>query len=693
MGDAMGTPAYMPPEQALGEVEQMDERTDVFGLGVILAEILTGKPPYVAESGPEIFQMARRGKLKDCFTRLYSSGADTVLIALARAALELEHVDRIRNAGEVLEALTVYLESVQQRLRSSEIAVAKAQTRKRYSFAIAGLMLLFAIVGGLATASARKQSYAFAVLAENARAAETLADKKAEQALAAEQLASFERNRALQAEGQAITEVLRARMSNAESVVSEYPLVGLLLGIDATESFSRESELPVPSFAYETLLAIKSQFGRNALLHETLILDMEFSANGRWFASTDGSTVQFLDMSLENPLESVTRLDVEEFDITALEFSPNSRWLCGLSTSGSVLLWAVTGGIKPQAILKPESDAKNSSFAYSKDSSILVVAYLDGTAQVWELEASVGPAVPIVLASPDRIPLTSVAFGANNGWLLTGDERGNTYLWNLQDSRQPQSKYLIPENSRDLGEEVRHLFVNPDGRRFVSHQGGSIYVWEVERPSQPLHVLWGPYHRIDTCDISSDGRWLVTGGLEKTARLWDIESSDPMANYIELGRNSPIKSVDINDHAVVIGREDFTAEVYDIKSPADPPVNLRGHDDKVSAIALGPSRTWVATAGVVANSTLRFWELDLEVLLRNAKKRTSRELTPLERNRYMLKAKQIEGYFPQPLGKLKVIFDGVTLDGWEIEGAGGWRVENGELIGEGGMNVGGGRFV
>src|SRR5262249_46489917 len=46
-GSLLGTPAYMPPEQANGDIANLDRRADVFGLGAILCEILTGKPPYV----------------------------------------------------------------------------------------------------------------------------------------------------------------------------------------------------------------------------------------------------------------------------------------------------------------------------------------------------------------------------------------------------------------------------------------------------------------------------------------------------------------------------------------------------------------------------------------------------------------------------------------------------------------------
>ena len=128
-GSALGTPAYMSPEQARGEVDLMDERVDVFGLGAILCEILTGRPPYAAGDSKEVFRMAMRGKLDACHERLQACDADRDLVDLARACLSPEPDERPRHAGVVTERISVYLASVESRLRASEIERAAEAAR------------------------------------------------------------------------------------------------------------------------------------------------------------------------------------------------------------------------------------------------------------------------------------------------------------------------------------------------------------------------------------------------------------------------------------------------------------------------------------------------------------------------------------------------------------------------------------
>jgi tetratricopeptide (TPR) repeat protein len=128
-GDVMGTPGYMAPEQARGEIRTLDERCDDFGLGAILCEILTGRPPFCNGSALDRMLLTADGNLVDAFQRLDRCGADGELVTLARNCLSPKKEERPRRAGQVAAAVDRYETQVKERLRHAELEKAQAQTQ------------------------------------------------------------------------------------------------------------------------------------------------------------------------------------------------------------------------------------------------------------------------------------------------------------------------------------------------------------------------------------------------------------------------------------------------------------------------------------------------------------------------------------------------------------------------------------
>jgi tetratricopeptide (TPR) repeat protein len=126
-GTVLGTPAYMPPEQATGAVDQVEARSDVFGLGAILCAVLTGRPPYAAADFESTRQLAAQARLGDAFTRLDACGADPGLVELCKRCLAAEKADRPADAGEVARAVADLRAAADERARVAELDRVRAE--------------------------------------------------------------------------------------------------------------------------------------------------------------------------------------------------------------------------------------------------------------------------------------------------------------------------------------------------------------------------------------------------------------------------------------------------------------------------------------------------------------------------------------------------------------------------------------
>jgi serine/threonine protein kinase len=128
-GSVLGTWAYMPPEQARGQVSEVDQRSDVFGLGAILCEVLIGTPPYTGPDARAVRLEATEARLDGALSRLRNCDADPALIQLAERCLAPRKSDRPGNAGEVAAAVAAYQAAVQERLQQERLERERQQVK------------------------------------------------------------------------------------------------------------------------------------------------------------------------------------------------------------------------------------------------------------------------------------------------------------------------------------------------------------------------------------------------------------------------------------------------------------------------------------------------------------------------------------------------------------------------------------
>ena len=177
-GSIMGTPSYMPPEQAIGAIDQVNERSDVFGLGGILCAMLTGKPVFVGVDAESTRQLAAKGKVGAAFARLDACDAEPEVRALAKRCLAVEPSERPANGYEVAKIVAKLRNDADERAKQAEIGQARSDTRRRVLNWSAAAVFVVLSAGIAMTLLQAKR----ATEAEHAIAEELLKTQEAKQA-------------------------------------------------------------------------------------------------------------------------------------------------------------------------------------------------------------------------------------------------------------------------------------------------------------------------------------------------------------------------------------------------------------------------------------------------------------------------------------------------------------------------------
>ncbi|WP_439628041.1 serine/threonine protein kinase [Gemmata sp.] len=150
----MGTPAYMAPEQAAGRVREVSERSDVYSLGVILYQTLTGTPPFVADDKVQLLRLVQRGEITPPSQCRTDVPADLETICLK--CLEHSQRDRYASANELGEDLDRWLDGQALHGRRPNRVKRMGRAVRRHALVASGVIAVVAVLAAGVVALARK---------------------------------------------------------------------------------------------------------------------------------------------------------------------------------------------------------------------------------------------------------------------------------------------------------------------------------------------------------------------------------------------------------------------------------------------------------------------------------------------------------------------------------------------------------